>query len=207
MSKKSDAFYFENFQAVAKICVNAANYLVECMTNYDPDAIESRLKVMHEFEHSADIKKHEMNATLSKAFITPLEREDLAELSQNLDEVADDIEEVLQRFYMDSPKQVTPESILMAQKVSTCCQRLSAMLEELPNFKKPDNLMQTIIQISDAEEDCDRIYLEAYRNVTQHTTDPLEVIAQRKVYEYLERCADACEHVADVVELIVMKNS
>ena len=95
MSKKSDAFYFENFQAVAKICVNAANYLVECMTSYDPDAIESRLKVMHEFEHSADIKKHEMNATLSKAFITPLEREDLAELSQNLDEVADDIEEVL----------------------------------------------------------------------------------------------------------------
>ena len=42
-----------------------------------------------------------------------------------------------------------------------------------------------------------------------HTSckDPLTVIAWREIYSYLEKCADACEHVANVVESIVMKNS
>ena len=31
--------------------------------------------------------------------------------------------------------------------------------------------------------------------------------AWREIYIYLERCADACEHVADTVESVVMKNS
>ena len=36
---------------------------------------------------------------------------------------------------------------------------------------------------------------------------PLEVIAWRDVYAFLEYCADCCENVADVVDSIVMKNS
>ena len=38
-------------------------------------------------------------------------------------------------------------------------------------------------------------------------TDLVEIICWREVYFYLEKCTDACEHVADVVEQIVMKNS
>ena len=207
MSKKSDAFYYENFLSVAKICEDAADYLTDCLTNYDADAIETRLKVMHEFEHAADKKKHEMNETLSRAFITPLEREDLAELSHTLDEVVDNIEEVLQCFYMDAPKKVTDESILLSQKILLCCKALENMFTELHNFKKPKDLIARIIEISDIEEECDKIYIEAYKNARSISGDALEVIAQRKIYDYLERCADACEHVADVVEMVVMKNS
>ena len=56
---------------------------------------------MHEIEHSADINKHEMNGTLAKAFVTPIDREDLDMLSLQLDDVVDLIEEVLQKFYID----------------------------------------------------------------------------------------------------------
>ena len=38
-------------------------------------------------------------------------------------------------------------------------------------------------------------------------SDPLEIIAWREIYIYLEKCTDSCEHVADVIEEIVMKNS
>ncbi|MBE6670804.1 MAG: DUF47 family protein [Ruminococcaceae bacterium] len=207
MSKKSDIFYFENLKGVANICVNAADFLVGCLKNYDISSIESNLKKMHEYEHSADIKKHEMIESLSKAFITPLEREDLAELSYNLDEVADNIEEVLQRFYMDEPKEITKESVLLAEKISLCCKSLEKMFSELHNFKKPEKLQAAIVEINDLEEDCDKIYLEAYRNVRKESTDVLEVIAWRKIYDYLEKCADACEHVADIVDMIVMKNT
>jgi predicted phosphate transport protein (TIGR00153 family) len=207
MSKKTDAFYFENFSEVASICVKAASYLIEFLTDYNPDLIAERMGTMHGFEHAADLKKHEMSEALSKAFITPIEREDLAELSGNLDEVADNIEEVLQRFYVDEPKQVTKESIMLAERVLACCKALVGLFEELPNYKKPQKLRELVIGISDLEEDCDKIYLEGYRNIKRESSDVLEIVCWRKIYDYLERCADACEHVADSVDKIVMKNS
>lgn len=207
MSKKTDAFYFENFKSVAELCVKAAEYLVEFLTDYNPALLMERMETMHTFEHAADIKKHEMSEALAKAFITPLEREDLAELSGNLDEVADNIEEVLQRFYVDEPKAVTPESVKFAENVLACCHELVTLFEELENYKKPQKLREAVIRISDLEEACDKIYLEGYRNIKKESSDVLEIVAWRKIYDYLERCADACEHVADSVDKIVMKNS
>ncbi len=37
--------------------------------------------------------------------------------------------------------------------------------------------------------------------------DPLQVLAWHEVYVHLELCTDDCEHVADVVDNIVMENS
>lgn len=207
MSKKNDSFYFENFRSVAKICASAADYLVDCVKNYMPDELPERMAKMHEYEHTADKKKHEMGDALSKAFITPLEREDLDDLSKRLDDVADSIEEVLQAFYVDEPQVMTEDAILFAEKIASCCRALVNMFEELPNYKKPEALRAIIIEISDLEEDCDRLYLKAYRNVRKTNENVLDVIAWRKVYDHLERCADACEHVADTTYTIIMKNS
>lgn len=207
MSKKTDAFYFENFTAVAKLCVEAADYLVDCLVNYHPEKITECVETMHTYEHAADIKKHEMSHALAGAFITPLEREDLADISQNLDEVADNIEEVLQRFYLDEPSVVTADSISFAKKIAACCKELENMFAEFPNYKKPQKLKEAIIRINDIEEECDKLYLKAYKEIKQTSNDVLEIVCWRKIYDYLERCADACEHVADSVDMIVMKNS
>ena len=105
---KGDKFYFENFSACAALAKSAANYLVECLENYDADKIEEMLVQMHTFEHSADMKKHEMNETLAKAFVTPVDREDLDMLSQQLDNVADTIEEILQSSIFTTSKRWSP---------------------------------------------------------------------------------------------------
>ena len=52
----------------------AASYLVECLENYDLVKIEKMIEEMHVFEHGADMKKHEMNEALAKAFVTPVDR-------------------------------------------------------------------------------------------------------------------------------------
>ena len=103
---KGDKFYFENFKETTALALDAAKYLVECLENYTPESIEENLQKMHEIENNADKKKHEMNEALAKAFVTPVDREDLAMLSQNLDQVPDSIEEVLQKFYIFNIKGV-----------------------------------------------------------------------------------------------------
>ena len=132
---KGDKFYFENFSACAALAKNAANYLVECLENYDADKIEEMLVQMHTFEHSADMKKHEMNETLAKAFVTPVDREDLDMLSQQLDNVADTIEEILQKFYIYNIKEIDPAAIAFAKNLVKSCEMLVQIMDEFENFK------------------------------------------------------------------------
>ncbi len=204
---KSDRFYFENFTAAADCCGKAAAYLQECLTNYNYANIQTMLEEMHALEHAADGVKHEMNAALAKAFVTPIEREDMAQISANIDEVADFIEEVLQRIYVNRIQTIMPEAIEFAGKIVECCEMMKEMLTELVNFKKPKKLHEMIIALSQKEEECDRLYLEATLKCADFTSDVLAVIYWREIFDKLEKCADACEHVGDSIETIVMKNT
>lgn len=207
MANKADRFYFENFVQAADCCCKAADYLVECLTDYDPTRIRSMLESMHTYEHMADGKKHEMSSALAKAFVTPLDREDLDELSQNIDEAVDAIEEVLQRFYVNQIQKVTPEAVEFAKKIACCAQMMKQMLVEFENYKKYEGLRRMIIELNNKEEECDAFYLEATVKLREQCTDVLEIISWREIYDYMENCADACEHVADSVETVVMKNT
>lgn len=204
---KSDKFYFENFAASAALSKKAATYLVECLSNYDPSNIEGMLKKMHEIEHAADVKKHEMNDALAKAFVTPVDREDLDMLSHNLDQVTDTLEEVLQKFYIYNIQTVEPNIIEFAKKLIKSCELLCNLMDEFENFKRSKKIHDLIIELNDVEEECDKLFLASMRTLTTNSTDALTVIAWREIYECIESCSDACEHASECVGTVIMKNT
>lgn len=207
MAKRNDQYYFDNLQSAATCSCSAAVYLVSCLTQYQVDNIKGMLTRMHEHEHAGDTKKHEMSEALAKAFVTPVDREDLALISQNIDDVTDSIEEVLQALYMYKIKTVIPEAVVFAQKIADCCRVMEEMLGEFINFKKPNKLHELIIKLNRMEEDCDSLYMEAILRLGEHCDNTLDIISWREIYNKMENCADACEHVGDSVEMVVMKNS
>ena len=204
---KGDKFYFENFAASTALSKKAALYLVECLENYNPDNIEKMLKEMHEIEHSADMKKHEMNKTLARAFVTPVDREDLDMLSHNLDQVTDKIEEILQKFYIYNIKAVEPAAIDFAKKLVKSCELLCELMGEFENFKRSKKIQSLIIALNDVEEECDSLYLTSIHELTKDQSDVFKVISFVKVFDCFESCADACEHVSECVGAVIMKNT
>ena len=207
MANKADKFYFDNFVEAADCACKAADYLCQCLNAYNPDDIKAMIEKMHTIEHAADMKKHEMSAALAKAFVTPIDREDLAMLSQNIDEVVDVIEEVLQRFFVDQIRTIPADALVFAKKLCDCCELMKQMLMEFVHFKKPEKLHKMIVDLNHMEEECDRLYLEATLNVRKNGGDVLDIIAWREIYNRMEECSDACEHVGDCVETVVMKNT
>ena len=204
---KGDKFYFENFVAGTALSKKAAEYLVTCLENYDPEKIEQMMTEMHEIEHQADMKKHEMNAALAKAFVTPVDREDLDMLSHQLDDVTDQIEEVLQILYINNVQTVEPAAVELAKNIVKACAMLCELMGEFENFKRSKKIKDLVIAINDVEEECDKLYLRTLRQLSQTCTDPLKIMAWRDIYEHLEACADACEHVGECVGTVIMKNT
>ena len=205
--KKQDTFYFDNFKACAEYSLKAARLLDEIMENYSRSTIKSYVDKMHEIEHSGDKKKHEMLDHLAKEFLPPIEREDIVSLSQNIDNMTDKIEDVMLRVYMNNVQDIESNALKMTDVVIECCDAVRDLLVEFKNFKRSKTLKQLIIRINDLEEESDKLFMQSIRGLYTESEDPIRIIAWRDIYIYLERCADACEHVADVVESVIMKNS
>lgn len=185
----------------------AAKMLHSDMQDFDPDKLPQRIEEMHEVEHSADLAKHDMLEKLLKEFITSIDREDILELATVIDDVTDNLEEVLLRMYMYNIRTLREEALQFGEIIIKCCDEMKVMMEEFPNFRKSKTIKDSIIEINRLEEEGDRLFTKAMHALYAGSTDPVEIMAWMRLYDQLEHCCDACEEVADVVEMVILTNS
>ena len=208
MSKKQDSIYFENFIACAGYASQAAQLLKEIFRNFDPAQMPAWMEQIHDIEHTADKKRHAMTDQLAHAFITPIEREDISALSSRIDTLTDKLEEVCIRVYMHNVQTIRPDAINMLDVVIRGCEEVCKMLQEFADFRHSKKLKEYIIHINSLEEESDRLFIANMRQLhVEQGLDIRDIMAWEEIYTYLEKCADACEEIADSVENVVMKNS
>lgn len=206
MSRKSNDFYFNNFIECADYSCKAAEMIYNTLSQFNAYTLKDQLAQMHEIEHGADVKKHEMMSALVKEFITPIERDDIIELSATIDDVTDSIEDILIHIYISDVKTMRKDCMDFANLVVDCCKAVKEMLVEFKDFKKSKTLVDMIIRINTLEENGDELYMSSMKNLHESSQDPLEIIAWREIYDYFEKVFDACEDVSDIVQSIAIEN-
>lgn len=199
--------YFEMFVELVDFCCQAADTLHENLVNFDADKLADSIAVMHHIEQEADHKKHDMINKLIHEFITPIEREDIMALAQEIDDVTDSIDDVLLKIYMYNIKSIKPETLEFSETIVQACRQLKLMMEDLHNFKKSTKIRESIIEVNRLEELGDTLYTKAIRNLYTTSQNPIEIISWTEAFARLEKCCDDCEDIADIVESIIMKNS
>ena len=204
---KKDNNYFKMFSDIANDAIIAAHQLEKTVKNYNPDKIEKLNKSMHEIEHGADEKKHTMMKMLVAEFITPIEREDIGTLSYMLDDVLDSIEEVYQMFYMYNVKTMRPEAIDFVDLIVRSTEAMKACFDEFEHFRKSDLISKKIVEVNVIEELADTLYFKTIRELYTKEKDPMHVMIWVRIFDRFERICDQCEHVADTISSVIMKNS
>jgi predicted phosphate transport protein (TIGR00153 family) len=207
-SGKSGEKYFESFIEMCGYSCDAAEFLRKILVDYDPDALDRQREQMHAIEHDGDVAKHTMFKQLVKESKLPIEREDIIEMSEQIDTVTDSIEDVLLRLYMFNIRAIREDAITVADLVVKTTRALKGAIEEFSEFKTSKTLHDRLIEVNRLEEEGDRLYMEAVRHVfTDESLPPLTAEAWSHVFVYLEEVMDACEDVADVIEGVIMKNA
>jgi uncharacterized protein Yka (UPF0111/DUF47 family) len=195
--------FFEFFEKSAALLEQGAATLVEAVGNPDK-AGESALK-LERLEHEGDSLTHEMLVLLDKSLITPIDRVDIHELAQALDDCLDTIESVTERMQLyqltTSPEPVKQLASIVRQQAI----QIHVMIPLIPGFKY-EKVIPYCKEISRLENVADKVTRDALADLFRGATDPLTVMKWKDIYDYLETATDKCEDVAGIVERIVLKH-
>lgn len=206
MAKKNNN-YFELIKEQSSYCLKASTLLEEIFNSFDYGKVTEYREKMHELEYSADGVHHDILNRLSTEFITPIDQEDILRLVQIIDDITDAIDEVILDIYMYGisklPEKVSELSHLLNKCVAAMCEATG----ELKNFKKPEALRTKLVKVNDIEGEADEVYTEAVQELFASSSDFKALIGGKAVYESMEECCDLCEHAADVIEQVIIKNT
>lgn len=155
-------------------------------------------------EHAADKSKRDLRLSLSEAFTTPLEPEDIFELSRGLDEVLNSAKNAVREAeVMDmSPDPAIAE---MATELARGTRQLAEAFEKLNDDGKAD-----ATDAADAAVKSQRRVEHIYRSAMSaliDVEDLREVSARRELYRRLGRTSDELIIVAERVWYSVLKQS
>jgi uncharacterized protein len=193
--------YFRLFSEQAANLDATAQLLVKFMIDDDRQSIAAAVL---EHEHVGDKIVHDIVRRLNKSFITPIDREDIYDLVATSDEILDSIEEAVGLVLIYRVDEITS----FARRQAEIIAKATPILREcMDNLEKPKGLEERIIAINSLENDGDRIEREAIASLFEGDTKCTDIIKWKDIYETLESAIDECEHVANVIESIVLKHN
>ncbi len=155
-------------------------------------------------EHRGDELIHEIFTRLNQTFITPVDPEDIHNLSSALDNVIDGIEDTAHRLVSYRIDPIPHNMVLLAEIVASCAKALRRAFEALAQNQP---LVEHSIEINRLENDADLIGRAAVVDLFNKEKDPINLIKLKEVYEFFEETIDSCEDVADVLQGVTVKNS
>ncbi|MGG1574039.1 DUF47 domain-containing protein [Fictibacillus sp. NRS-1165] len=203
-SSKKDLF-LDLLTSIADNVRDSAQYFVDFKIKSDEDLKEFARK-MKEYENKGDKFIHELIIGLNKTFITPLEREDILELANKMDDILDGMEQCASRFEMYN---ITKPDQYMVQFAGHILEATYEVAEsaKLLHKKKLMDIRPHAIRLNDLESVVDDLLRTSIKNLFSVEKDPIKIMQYKELYELLEAISDSTEDVADTLETIIMRNA
>jgi len=198
-----DEKFFNLFKKDAANLKEGVEALQELINHYED--VDKKFQKIKSIEHQGDILTHDIVTRVRGTFITPLEREDIHELASGLDDVLDCIEGVASRLSLYKVSAPSPE---MKKLVDILSQAVFQIYEAITHLEKMGHVDTFCTEVNKLEYQADIIGQQAIAALfdrTQRVEDLKELIKLKEIYERLERAADRCEDVANVIEGITVK--
>ncbi|MGB2855834.1 MAG: DUF47 family protein [Dehalococcoidia bacterium] len=195
--------FFDLFEKSVANVAKAAKELADFLEDYTN--VPLKVARITELEHEGDAITHQIMEQLHRTFITPLDREDIALLTERLDDVMDFIEDAANAMLLYRIEQPTTRAREMAAILVTMTSELVVAVPLLRNRSKMKEILEHCVEINRLENEADAIIRHALAELFDDT--PIaDVIKWREIYEHLETAADKGEDVANVLEGVVLKH-
>jgi uncharacterized protein len=203
----------ENFTALfcehTQSIVGAAQEL-QRMVNGD-GLIETHVAAIRAIEAAADAVAKKIFIGANRTFNAPIDREDILELANDLDDTVDLIEDLAKSIQRYEVREFPKEMRSMADAVVRCAEVLSEVMPLLDKITPKHNaifaLCDKVGQIEGEADECFDAGLTRLRaQLRAGELDTIGYVDRKELYELLEQVVDRCDDVANAVQTITAKH-
>ena len=200
---REDSFFVLLEESSSNLKTTAAK-LLDLMENYKD--VPSKVESIKKSEEAGDTIIHKIMTQLHKSFITPLDREDIANLGEGLDDVVDCIEEAARYMVEYRIPQPTESARELSRIIVRCAESIEQAMAILQNRgSKLKTLLPLKDDLNNLENEADKVTSKAMGELFENYT-AIDIIKWKEVYSQLEGATDKCEEIAAIMEGIVIKN-
>lgn len=191
------------------LCVKTSYHLLVAVTEKikdHSDQSNKHITTISETEEEADNVRREIINTLATGILPPLSKEDMMQLINRLDKVADWSKEagrILGIIDMNEITQKLKQLILEQTKLAyQCTQGLSHVVSTLYIDQKNALDLCNLVEI--IEHEMDIKYIEILSEIYTSAPDPSLIFLLKELTHTIEMLGDSCEDTADLIRVVVV---
>ena len=206
---RKDTEFFDLFVENAKYFHLGAVLLDELIK--DPNKALERIEDILGLESKADEVNERIIEKLNLTFITPIDREDIYSIANELDTGVDMLQGALQRIIMSRAGHATAKCPMLTNWIVESTNEIVKAFKLLVDIKKNQReILDAVAKVKEFESKADMVFREEvgllYDDATQdpvHRT--IHLIKWKNILEDLEETQDHCKKLADMIRGVVMK--
>ncbi|MFH1181549.1 MAG: DUF47 family protein [Candidatus Woesearchaeota archaeon] len=179
-------------------------FLVDNYSKLSKEQVAEKAKDITAIESKCDYATKEVIEKLFRTFVTPIDREDIYELTVLLDDLTDMIDEAASKvaaYNLDA----IPEC--MNHQTELIWQVVSEVEKAIANLNKLKDANYNCIKIHEIEGKGDAVFSKAIAELFSNGSSPIDVIKFKDLYESFESVLDSAEEISNIVGNIVIKHA
>ncbi|MDY2941720.1 MAG: DUF47 family protein [Varibaculum sp.] len=202
--KRTQDTFYDRFAAGGTNLLTTAELLQKLVEAPFEDRARIRGEI-HDAENRGDEITHSIASALSATFVTPLDRDDIANLASSLDDCLDFIDEAADLIVLYQLGELHEKLTEQVNVIHQCAKLTADAMKRLATL---DKLKHYTVEINRLENEGDKLYRKMLAWLfNESNKDAVEIIKIKDVIEALERGVDSFETLANGVETIYIKES
>ncbi|MBS3109754.1 DUF47 family protein [Candidatus Woesearchaeota archaeon] len=202
-----DETFYKLLEKQSKLALKSAETFRTLVNTYN-SAIHSKrqrhIRDLKRYEHEGDKLIRELVEKLNKTFITPIDREDIHNLANLLDDIIDAIDNVGNMFYVHNIKKVDKFIKEFSKIIHEGVKEIHLVMHNLRQLKEVEKHCNKLKQL---ERDADDVLSESIAVLFRENKNAIEIIKYKDVYELMESITDKTCKIGVIIEGIVVKHA
>lgn len=193
-------------QSIGERAVMAAELFSQMISETDTGKQTELYTKIKSIETECDAIEVEIFDKLNESFVSPLDREDIHELCNELDDVVDLITGSAKRTILYHPVTIPNKAMHMAEIILEGTKALRIALNELKNIsKKPQAALEQCKKVHDLEHEGDDVYDNFVKELFETEKDPIELIKIKEIMGEMEQATDKIHSIGKTLQTMIVK--
>ena len=201
--------FFEMLAAHSEQVVAGANATLRLINGLG-DAktdLAGLVKEVNDHEQAGDQIKAKVIERLHQSFTTPINRDQIHSLIDDLDMTLNVLQSVANAVGMYNIKQSTVEARELASLSADACMRLNRAVAALADKTRSGETLNLCKEVEEIESKADKVQHKAISALFQEGANVWQTMKLREFYSLQESVLDCCQEAAKMIEEILIENS